>query len=426
MPKNDYQLTARASKASDPEPVKSLDLDEPLKFSVRREMAGEGGNSKRIIIFIVIVVALGLGLTLLVQSFINNQGQQSNGNTTSTSSTEPEISIPGVEIGDEVVDDGAATRQIENSQYTDSQLSLGSASNAVAGINLEKLTYTPYDTFSELKLELTDTANGLPSTAVSYLTDSDSVVVAMTGIGVANLEMLQTIEVNAGNVFSITPSNTDTGVSVTIKLVEPGKYFAAVVGTNGLSLYFKTDSDFATISSSSETTSTTTSASTSTTTSTPATTSSTTSSTPAGSANFDNDAGQGKQSIVSSVTDNKLVSETYYYVDGGNNFTFSWAIRGEGDSSVPNATAEYITDGGKNYIEVKINNLAFEIMHNKGREKAIINISTASSNLVDVFTKGMSNGTATFWIEVRAKKDFRLYSNEDFGGYRLLSIQLFD
>ncbi len=144
------------------------------------------------------------------------------------------------------------------------------------------------------------------------------------------------------------------------------------------------------------------------------------------SVRLDNDPGQEKQSVVSSVSGNDLISETYYYADGGNTFTFSWAIKGTGESVVPNATAEYITDNNKNYIEVKINNLAFEIMHNRGREKAVINISTASSNLVDVFTKGMSNGTATFWIEVRAKKDFRLYSTEDFGGYRLLSIQLFD
>lgn len=419
MPKNDYHLTARASKATEPEPMLSPELDkEPLKFSVRREMAHEGGNSKRIIIFIIIVIALGLGLTLLVQSFINNQNQANNGTTTSTSSTQAELNIPGVEIGDDVLSDATASRLVENAQYTNAELSLGSTSNAVTGINLESITYIPYTTFSEVLLELTDTATGLPSTTITYDNLTDSVIVEMQGIGMGNLEMLQKIPVDTGNVLSITPNTTATGVIITIELLESGKYSAAVVGANGLSIYFKTESDFATITS-------TTSSEPATTTSS-ATTSSATTSSASGATNFDNEPSQNKQSVSSTVTANDLISETYYYVDGGNTFTFSWAVRGNGEGFVPNATAEYITDSGKNYIEVKINNLAFEIMHNKGREKAVIGISTASSNLVDVFTKGFSNNTATFWVEVREKKNFRLYSDEDYNSYRLLSIQLFD
>lgn len=440
MPKrNEYQLTSRSSKATDAGLDESLmDLPtavdnrpEPLKFSVRRDSMNEGGSSRRVLIFILIVVALGLGLTFVVQGFINNQGNGGTATSSSTTSSEAVFSTPGAEIGDEEMPDADAPRQIANADYVDTELSLGSNANNTTTLNLEKFIYEPYETFSLTRFQLTEGAPGLPAVKINYLATDLTVRVVFTGVGVTDLGLLQSIPVTVGNVKDFTSSIENGDLTIDIELMEESKYFAAVESGGTLALYIKTNTALAQPSSTSTTTSEEMTSS-STTSSAPATTSSTTTSTAATTSSaaagdsFTNQMSQTKQSIANSaISGNSLISETYYYQDTGNSFIFSWAMR-NGDPAVPNATAEYITDNGKDYIEVKVSNLQYDILHAKGREKAIINISTASSNLVDVYTKGFSGGTATFWVEVKAKKDFRLFATETYSTYRLLSLELAD
>lgn len=427
MPKSDYQLTSRASKATEREDEADLlaSSDEPLKFSVRRDLEQEGGNSRRIIIFIVIVLALGLGLTFLVQSFVS-QGNGNGQTSSSTSTSEEAIEIAGVTINDVEKEDSESIRQISDSQYTDVELNLGSPANVNAELKLEKIDYTPYKSFSELRLTLSEVATGLPSTKISYDNKTDKVVVTMDTVSPLDISMLQEIRVDTGNVTQIFPQQVEGDMEITVSFFENVKFYAAVEGKNVLVIYFKSDSQFS-VSSTTTASETTSSAASSTSSSVSTTTvSSTSSSAASGTDQFDNAVSQNKQTVTNTkVTDNSLISETYYYEDKGTSFEFSWAIRGA-NPAVPNATAEYVAADGKNYIEVKISNLSYDLLHALGRQKAIINISTASSNMVDVYTKGFTGGTATFWVEVKAKKDFRLHSTNTVNSYRLLSIELMD
>lgn len=392
--------------------------DEPLKFSVRRDMQTEGGNFRRTVIFLIIIVSLGVGLLLLVQSFIGNQAQQDN--TTASSSTSSVQQIDGINIDNFESDDSLAFKSVTNSQYTSADLALGSSSNADKNVVLESLDHKIFSGFTETRFNLSSGAKGLPQTQITYNPDTLIVSVTFQSLNPKAQDMLSKFAVSMGEVESIALKQKNKDLTVSLQLSEDGKFFAVVDGKNSLVLYTKSNTELTKPISSASSTSSTSSVS---------STSSAASSTSSASSgvNYENDPSQSKQSIVSNVTGNKLVSETYYYQKSPGTFSFSWAIRGLGESFIPNATAEYITDSGKTYIEVKISNLSYEIMHAKGRDKAVISISTAGSNLANVWTKGLSAGTATFWVETQhGKTDFQLFDTLTEGSYQLLTLKLWD
>ncbi|MCA9379415.1 hypothetical protein KC640_03220 [Candidatus Dojkabacteria bacterium] len=438
MPRpTDRLLTTRASKASEMEeldpkegipsvaPHNLLDdtQPEPLRFSTRRDMGTENGAPHRVLIYVAIVIVLGLGLVMLVQGFIAGQGNTDSTPPAETEQTETVVdAIPGFTMAEFLLADSSAPKTVLNDQYVNSELALGSSNNDLTGITLENVTQEEYTSFSLFSWQLTDGAKGLPATKISYA--SDQIVVTFTGLSAAEgTELMQGIDLSLGDVTKFTGEMTDSGLVFTLDLASAGKYAAFVDGGNKLVLFIKTEAQLMQAPTTEEpavepevpATEPEVPAE------TPVT------ETPSTGDNFDNTASTTKQYIVNnSATGNSIYSETYYYVDYGDAFQFSWAMRGVGTSSIPNASAEYITDGGKNYIEVKINNLGYDLLHNKGREKAVISVSTASSNLVDVYTKGFADGTATFWVETRAQKNFRLHSTETYGGYQLVSLWLAD
>lgn len=394
---------------------------EPVRFSARRNVEGEGSSVGRIILYVVVVVVVGVGLTLLIQNFVTGQGSTST--TTSSAVTSTEEVVSSVNISTLMKADSTATSLTPNTAYTTGDSSLGSAANDVSDAILDQFSYQAYETFSRTTWEFDGLESGkLPATTVVYSPIDSTVTVSFAGVDVSDAEMLQEFTVRTGNVVKIVGSKTDTAVSFVLSMSESGKYYVFVDNGTNVSLDIKTDTQLATVTSASSSSEAVTS-------SAVAATSSSSASAMTGAPaapHYDNTASQNKQYVVSNVTGNGLYSETYYYIDYGDSFQFSWAMRNEGETQIPNATAELVTDSGKDYIEVKINNLGYELLHALGRSQANITIPTSSSKLVAVHTRGYSNGTATFWVELTEKTEFRLHSTQTYEGHQLLGIQVMD
>lgn len=402
---------------------------EPIRFTVKREMetGSDGGSIKRIMLFIGVVVFAGIGLILLVENFISNNNSPATDNTAQTDTqvdnTTPEIVVAAAEFSGVVRADSQATNVISNDQFTTDRSALGSLANNVEGVQISKVKYDSFQSFSRVAFEMTGLQQGLPSTEVTYSAAQKQITVTFSGITVADKDLLQSLPVKVGNVQSITGSEAEGKLSFVLQLSAAGKYAVAVRGGNSVVIDIKTEAQLAIPTP--ETNPTEVAQQPTQPTPTQPEPSVPTSGAPAAPF-FENVASKNKQYIVNNITGSNLISETYYYRDDPTSFLFSWAIRGVGEGFIPNATAEYITDAGVNYIEVKINNLSYDLLHSLGRDKAKIDISTLGSNLVDVFTKGFASGTATYWVEVRQQKDFKLYSTIDFNGYQLLTLELYD
>lgn len=401
---------------------------EPLRFSVRRDMSGEGSSIGRTVLYVIVVIVIGLGLVFLVQNYLTNQSNTgANDQATDQQDTEEVLDIASADIAKVVLPDSAADNVHANDLFTSSALALGSAANPVENVKLSLMQYQAYTSFSRLSWQLTGVDAGLPATSISYSGSDRTITVVFNGIDVEDDELLQEIPVSVGNVTKITAERTNDGVQFLIQLEAPSKYYAFVGGNNTVSLDIKTEEQLSQPTAGDTETETEEE--------TPVEeTGEEEEETPAPvvsgqqptAPHYDNTASQSKQYIVSEVDDNSIISETYYYQDFGDSFQFSWAMRG-GDPAIPNASAEYVTQDNKDYIKVTINNLAFDLLHSQGKEKAKIDIPLTTSNIVDVFTDTFSGGTAVFMVEIRNdRSNFKLHSTVTYNNYQLVSLQVYD
>lgn len=425
-------LSARASKATmerkyeyEEDMIMPPEIGSPVRFSIRRDMEKEGSPLVRIIGFGVVIVAVGVGLLFLVQSVISNQSQNQGAATSSsaTSSSLSAIDMPSVAKADDSVSDATP-----NSLFTTSPLSLGTSLPTGTSVTLASVEHNAYNSFTRTLMTLDGVTNSLPATTISYNADAKQILISLSKVNVTDARLLEPASTTIGNVREIAVSQDGDTTRIVFTLAESSKYYASVHNGSVLTLDVKSDSQLNQSVSSASSVTTTSATSTVSSTSAATTSVSSTSSSAGGvptAPHYDNTASQDKQYVVSAVNDNSVLSETYYYVDYGDSFQFSWAMRGTGDASIPNATAELIQDNGKSYVEVVMSNLGFDLLGSQNRNPTI-NVTLAGSNVVQILQKGYSGGKATYWVELKHAGNFRLHSTQTYNNRQLLSIQIMD
>jgi len=429
--KEPASLSARASKASAAEEAKAAAVSaksvknipstselEPVRFSRRQDLEKHDSPIGKIITYIVVVVLVGVGLTFLVQNYITSQN--ANNNVATDTEPTPQTAIPNATIATAILSDSSASSVNKNELFTNSDLSLGSSSNDVTSVNISQLDHAAYTTFTRTSWTLTGLKSGLPASKIVYSPVNKTVTITFNGVTNVDSGFLQEIPVDVGNVTSITGSKTDSTVVFELKLSAASKYYAFIVGGNKVVLDIKTESQLNIPA--------TPVASTPTPAPAPAPAPAPVASSDAPAApHYDNTMSQAKQYVASKVTGNSVYNDTYYYVDYGDSFQFSWAFRNTGEMSIPNASAELKTDtDGTYYIEIKINNLAQDLLAALGKTEPTVSIPTTATNYESMQLKSFTGGTSTYNLNLRHKGDFRLHSTQTYEGYQLLGIQLKD
>lgn len=403
---------------------------DPVRFSdIRRSAELKENSPSRTLIYVAVVVILGAVLLFLVQRFILNNDTPANTNQNTAIDTQDSV------FGNEFVviaDDELSSTGVtvaSNSSFTTSSSAVGSSSNNTGSIKLAEVSYQAYDKLSRTEFTLTGVTNGLPAVEITYTASSKSLVVNFKDITAADALLIGTFEIPEGNIRSITGEETADSVKYTMTLASAGKYHVSIDGSV-LRVDVKSEQQLTQPSEP------TTETPTPTPTPEPSPTPTPTPTTPPASSgdqpdapHYDNTASVNKQYISSDVTGNTVASSTYFYVDNGDAFQFSWAMQGTGEASIPNTVAEKKVINGVTFIEVTMSNLYYDLMHSQAKEKATIDIPTTGSAIVDVFTNAydVDAGTATFRVQLRNPDAiFRLHSTLTWEGYQLVSLQVFD
>lgn len=409
-----------------PQPITQASKFDQMRFTqIRKDLnLGTHNSHGRVLLFILIVILVGAGALFLSLKLINEPVTNNNPNTATDNEVDSTATLTTVQIKQVLLASNASVASNDNFSISDQ--SLGSIESDTTTATISKFSYDPYPNVTRMTWEFEGlTASALPQVKATYLSFSKTASVEISNISPKDpVEMLNKFIPAIGNVTEINIGTVGDNTVFTFKLKDEGKINLSRDG-NKVVLDIKSTSQLETPSTPvtpppvAETP-------TPTPTPVPPPVVNPTSKPPA--PHYNNVASQSKQYISSEVSANNVYSSTYYYqyTTGAKSFEFSWAMSTDGGTAIPNASAELIESNGINYIEVKLFNLKYDLLHSKGREKATINLSTANSNLVDVFTKGfnLSEGTATFWVQLRKKGDFRLHSSYTEKGLKLVTIEV--
>jgi len=412
MPTGDSMIEESPLLAS--RPVRSSTVDpaklDRTRFTEIRDMENEG-NSLRIIIFIAVIIVIGVAAALVVRNSVMNSNSTSNDtDTTANTTTETKPSAYVVSVAP--LSDSSAVNVVKNADYVDSAIvTLGDSTATAEQTSLDKISYLRYATFARLTFDLNTSDKKLPKTTVNFDSVGNKLTVAFETLGSVadSLKEDKTIGDIVSEVRYVSTNN-----SYVVMFKDGVKYSVKKDGDN-LVFDFKTNTELA----KPETTTTTTTPTTTTTT-TPTTTTTTTTSTAdkPKAPHFDNEFSQNKQYVVSSVTDNKLAHNVYYFDNYGSSYEFSWAQTGViGDTNVPNAVAYYDTaTAGKTYLIVEVSNLTQEVMTANNKTSLTLDdiaaktgATTAGSTLVKIELLSFENGTAKYKLELSKKTDYKLW-----------------
>jgi len=411
-------LDTKPASFSVPRPVVSV---EPPRYSARRKAARHDNSTiGKVILFLVIVIVAGVGLSLLLRDVLFKPSNSESNTTSSVSAFTSTAYLPSILLLDkDEKADSLSTSITPNSDYTQTALNIGSSQNTVAGAIVTGVGITRYTSFVRVLITIAGAETGLPPTSVSYNETSREITLVIDPMTISDTGMLDTFDIEVGSIVAITTSLDESNrLSFVFTLSEDSKYF--VQANNGeLLMDIKTMEDLNTQPTVS--TSSTISASSS-------VSSSASSSVAADGVNYDNDPSQKKQYVVSNVEGRKLYNENYYYEDRGPDFQFSWALRGSGEESIPNAEAEIVNIDGTNYIQLTIHNLFVDLLYATGKTEPNIKISLLGSPVAKIELKSYNIDTATsvYLVQLRYKADFRLHATETEGDFRLLSLQVYD
>ncbi len=387
----------------------------PERFDMSRfsDMNEEKENSFRIIIYVVVIIIVGVGATLLVRSLISNNNPQET--TEQTDNTTTQTPSP-VTINATPVSDSNATDIPSNEILIDSALqSLGSATVDANGVTVDTLSYNAYSSFGRLEFGMGGIDLGLPKLTVEF----DSLGTEMkltipTGVTVAND---LTAEILIDDIVESVTFDSSTSV-FTITLSEPSKY-RTLIKDNSLVIDFKSiaqiEEDEQEASEPVEE---------------PVVEEpvapTTDPSKPTGNS-YDNVFSRNKQYVTSSLTGNTIGMNETYFEDTGTHFELAWGAKNlVGESYIPNATAEMITEGGKTYIDVTIENLSAFVVANS-LDQSKIPFTLATANFVSSKVVSFSSGVAKIRVELKNAADFRLASEKTISGQtQVLVLQIKD
>lgn len=385
------------------------------RFTERRAEKTDG-NAMRILIYFVIVVVLGAGAAFLIRTLISE-------NETSDDSQDEVVSLPtntisSYDINKTELSDALATNApVLEDLDTSTLVSIGTGSVAQ---KLTEVEYRNYTTFDRLTFKL---ETSVPATEITLNTSKDLMTIAFPSTisvaddlqnGVTVLTMLDSVEFDTTfNQFSLNFS-------------EAVLYRARIDGTN-LVVDFSTEDEIAPAVAEEEQPE-----------DTPATQpeeelpAEDEDNKPAGT-NYENDFSQNKQYVTSSVTDNTISQNNYYFYDEGSYFEFSFGAKNKvGDDYVTNSSVELKTENGKNYLYWTVENLSGEALAAYSKSEVTATdlsayISTTSINFVKIERLSFENGTAKYKIELKNKADFSLVTQKSYdNSTQLISILIKD
>lgn len=417
-------LGASAQKPPVANSTINLEKMDKSRFSEMKEMESEN-SSLRIIVYVLIVIVIGVGLALLVRQLIANQQPPSNSNQNPVSN--PVSSNSALELSTTGVSDTLATNVAKNEDYLDSALlTLGDEGVDMESTSLDKIRYTDYSTFSRMIFDLSSSTAKLPKVNLAY--DASKLTLTVEVVDLVQIASSLRADLDVDSLVSeIRFDKVNT--KYIIFLTEKFKY-RVYADKDNLVIDFKTLTELAKPEAEEEEPVTPPTAPT--TPVTPVVPPTTSGNKPA-APHYENSFSQTKQYVSSAVTGATITLNNYYVWDEGTFFEFSWAEEGEiGDDYVPNASAELVTEGGVNYIDVTIENLKGANLSNgvtAAQIESVRGFSMAGANFVGVTRTSfdVATGKAVYRVELKKKADFQLLSQETYdGNSQILSIQIKD
>lgn len=386
------------------------------RFTEIQESSANESNSLRIIIYIAIVIAIGVGAAILVKNLSTNAPVET-----------PPVSTPETTLVEEKAfqvsntkANAAATNAPSDSDFVSSLTSkVGDSATLLSTADLETLFVEKYQSFDRLKF--TFSTAKLPSITINLSQDNKTLSIPLKGIRSVAEDIKTNLLIN--NIITQYAYNS-TIPQITLTFDDPIVYRISVT-QNVLTIDLKHES----VSLDPTATPTT-----------PAEeTPEVVESEPVADGekpnapHYTNEFSMNKQYISSAVTGNTIGYNNYFVYDARSYFEFSLGAEGlGGDANTPNATAFYVTEGGKNYIQLEVENLSntpFQI--SKGKTAAQVQSETgldmSTANFVGISLVSFEGGKAIYKVEVKNKADFTLSIQEWTDGKTdILSLQIED
>lgn len=386
------------------------------RFTEIQESSTNESNTLRIIIYIAIVIAVGVGAAIVVRNMSTTTTPETN---TDTVDETPVVEEQTFEVATTVKANSAATDAPEDSDFVTSLTSkIGDSATLLSTATLESVFIEKYQSFD--RVELTFSTVKLPSITLNFAQSKKSLSIPLTDI----MEVAEDIKTTAvvNNVIAGYTFNS-TVPEIVLSFDEASEYRIVVKG-NVLTIDLKKES----VSLEA-----------------PATTPDPVVEEPMEEEEevadgskpaapfYVNEFSKTKQYISSEVATNTIAYNNYFVYDANTFFEFSIGAEGlGGDANIPNATAEYVSEGGKDYIQIEVSNLSntpFQV--SRGKTAAQIQSETgldvSGANFVGISLVSFADGMATYRIEVKNKADFNLSIEEWTDGVTdILSIQIKD
>lgn len=412
MPMDDSMIEESPLLAS--RPVRSSTVDssklDRTRFTEIRDMDGDG-NSLRIILFIAVIIVIGVVAALLVRNSVMNSQTSTTNETSNTTNTTVEAPPSAYVVSTSPLADSSAVNVVKNADYVDSAIvTLGESTATAEETSLDKVTYLRYATFARLTFDLNTSDKKLPKTTVNFDSVGNKMTVAFDNLGTVADDLMEDLDI-ADIVSEI--RYVSTSMSYVIMFEDSVKYFVKKDGDN-LVFDFKTNTELAKPETEDATPVVTTPAEPT----TPTPTESTTTVDKPKAPHLNNEFSQSKQYVVSTVAENKLAHNVYYFDNYGSSYEFSWAQTGVvGDSNVPNATAYYDTStAGKTYLMVEVSNLTQEVMTANNKTSLTLadieektGATTAGATLIKLDLISFEGGVAKYRMELSKKTDYKLW-----------------
>lgn len=411
MPMDDSMIEESPLLAS--RPVRSSTVDssklDRARFTEIRDMEGEG-NSLRIIIFIAVIIVIGVAAALLVRNSVMNS-QTSITNETATTNTTTETTPSAYIIATSLLADSSAINVVKNTDYVDSAIvTLGDSTATKEQTSLDKVTYLRYATFARLTFDLNTSDKKLPKTTINFDSVGNKMTLLFDNLGTVNADLMEDLSIND----IVSEIRYVTTTSSYVVLFKDGVKYSVKKDGDNLVFDFKTNTELA----KPQTTTTTTAPATTPAATTTTTTGSTSTADKPKAPHFDNEFSINKQYIVSSVSENKLAHNVYYFDNYGSSYEFSWAQTNVvGDNNTANAVAYYDTaTAGKVFLMVEISNLTQEVMTANNKTSLTLEdianktgATTEGATLVKLDLVSFENGTAKYKLELSKKTDYKLW-----------------
>jgi hypothetical protein len=392
------------------------------RFSDLREEENE--SSFRIIIYVLVVIIVGVGLALFVRQLIS-EDNNSPTETTEDTENDDEEDVQAFRVNTTPKADDQGAPVPSNDELIDSEvLTVGETSVGTAGVTLSTLTYDRYQTFARFNLNLTGTTAGsIPEFNLAYDDSLNTLVITLPeGITVED-ELKVSTPIN--DIVNLVKFDAATN-SFSITLAQDSKYRVRKLDA-GVSIDFRTQEQIDTLDEAEAEEDTTDEDTEEETPEDEEDTTTDDTDKPTGM-HITNDFSQNKQFVTSNVTGNTIEYTETYYQDYGPYFEIAFGKPGSvGDSKIANTTAEYVTEGAKTFIEVKIENLSKFTFPSGGVSTSSMAFDTSAANFRRVDLVSFTGGVATLRIEVKNKANFKLLSEKTVdGGTQVVSVQIND